>query len=484
MLNKNYIKISIVWTLGLIMFSALLSCEKFLNQEPKYLLTPEGAVTDQASAESILNGAYSFLGKDAYTVRFTGGFSSMLGIVNAVSLAYNFNMNATGDSKTLWDSFYSTVNGANAVIAAVEPLPESAFKDPSRKNGILGEARIIRAFANTYVLWYFGRWWDDPSSPFGIIYRDQLSALENVYQPRISVGDSYNKIIEDLDFAIQHAPEWTTGVRASKQLAQALKAKLLLYRGRGDDYHEALPLLSAVIERAPALGLALEPSLTELYEKSWDSDELLFCRYREKTDDVVSAYNFTYGYNYATLTLTDLGRAYLQADSRHEEAWGDIRSPVTNNNTMYWAPKKLARKGRQEGGDNDKYTVYFMRLTELHLLKAELLEKTGASLTIAMEPINYIRTRSELPELTVTDKQEFYDILFQEILMELHLENEADFMAAVRFRAPTGERLIFNLRTTLAGNEDRFIYPLPGTEMNFNPYMQGMQNPGYENLTY
>src|SRR5690606_929199 len=134
---KNYFRKSIVLGLGVVVLSTFPSCEKFLNQEPKYLLTPEGAVKDQASAESILNGAYSFIGKDDYTVRFTGGFSSMLGMVNAVSLAYNFNMNATGDSKTLWDSFYRTINGANAVLAAVEPLPESAFKEAARKNEIL-----------------------------------------------------------------------------------------------------------------------------------------------------------------------------------------------------------------------------------------------------------------------------------------------------------------------------------------------------------
>src|SRR5690606_23621715 len=205
--------------------------------------------------------------------------------------------------------------------------------------------------------WYFGRWWDDASSPYGIIYRDQLAALTNVQQPRLSVGDSYKEILEDLDYAIQHAPDWSTGIRASKQLAQAFKAKVLLYRGQGDDYQQALTLVNSVIDRATALGLILEPSLTSLYQNSWDSKELLFARYRETTDDVISAYNFTYGYNYPTLQMTDIGKAYLQADSRENEAWGFLPNQITGNNTQYWAPKKLARKGRKDGGDNDKYTV-------------------------------------------------------------------------------------------------------------------------------
>jgi len=467
---------------GLLLFS-FSSCKKFLDQDPQYMLTPEGAVVDENSAQSILNGAYSFTGKDEYTVRFTGGFSSMLGSVNASSSAYNFNMTATGDNQYLWAIFHKTVNGANAAIEAIGSLPEDVFITPGRKEEMLGEAYAIRSFANCYQLWYFARWWDDPSSEYGIIYKDKASTLTNVYSPRLTVGESYAKIIEDLDYAIAHAPDYSTGVRVSKQFAQGLKAKLLLYRGTGTDYHDALALVTDVIDKADGLGLKLEPSLTSLYSNSWDSKELLFCRYREQTDNVVSAYNYTYGYNYATLTITALGEQFLQGDPRYNEAWGDVRSPVTGNNTYKRAPTKLCRKGRQEGGDNDKYTSYFMRLTELYFMKAELLEKTGAPLAEAMEYINRIRRRSGLTDVSVADKNEFYSVLFKELFIELHLENDADFMAAVRFKDPvTGDRLLYSLRNTITIDENRLIYPLPTPEMKYNPFIR--QNPSYEHLVY
>ncbi|MGN6420303.1 MAG: RagB/SusD family nutrient uptake outer membrane protein, partial [Pseudobacter sp.] len=287
------------------------SCKKFLNEEPQYLLTPEGAVTDEPSAQAVLNGAYSSLGKDEWTVRFSSGFSSMLGVVNASSSAFNFNMTATGDNQFLWQIFYKTANGANAAISAIEPLPESVFITPGRKTEMLAEARAIRAFAHFYTFLYFGRWWDPADSKYGIIYKDVLSTLNNVYQARLTVGESYAKIIEDLDFAIANAPAYKTGVRMSKQLAQALKAKLLLYRGVQTDYPAALSLVNEVLSNATQVGLQLEPSLTSLYNNSWDSKELLFCRYREKTDDVISAYNYTYGYNYATLGIETLGKSFL-----------------------------------------------------------------------------------------------------------------------------------------------------------------------------
>ncbi|MGN6418564.1 MAG: RagB/SusD family nutrient uptake outer membrane protein, partial [Pseudobacter sp.] len=159
------------------------------------------------------------------------------------------------------------------------------------------------------------------------------------------------------------------------------------------------------------------------------------------------------------------------------------KSPITNNNTFKWAPKKLARKGRQVGGDNDKYTTYFLRLTELHFLQAELLEKTGKPLAEAIEPINVVRRRSNLLDTTITDKSEFYPLLFKELFKELHIENEADWMASLRFiDVNTGKPFIYSFRNNLALEQDRFIYPLPTSEMKFNNKV--IQNPGYEALVY
>jgi tetratricopeptide (TPR) repeat protein len=468
---------------GVVLATVTSSCKKFLNEEPQFLLTPEGAVTDEPSAQAVLNGAYSSIGKDEWTVRFSSGFSSMLGVVNASSSAFNFNMTATGDNQFLWQIFYKTANGANAALSAIEPLAESVFITPGRKTEMLAEARAIRAFAHFYTFLYFGRWWDAPESKYGIIFKDVLSTLNNVYQARLTVGESYAKILEDLDFAIEHAPDYKTGVRISRQLAQALKAKLLLYRGHQQDYAEALSLVTDVITKAPQFGLQLEPSLTNLYTNSWDSKELLFCRYREKTDDVVLAYNYTYGYNYATLGIEALGKTFLEGDPRYLEAWGDVKSPISNNNTFKWAPKKLARKGRQVGGDNDKYTTYFLRLTELYFLQAELLEKTGKPLAEAIEPINVIRRRSNLLDTAVADRKDFYPLLFKELFTELHIENEADWMASLRFiDVNTGKAFIHTFRNNLALDENRFIYPLPTSEMKFNTKVD--QNPGYEALVY
>ena len=461
----------------------LSGCQKFITQEPKYLLTPELAVTDEASAKSLLNGAYAGISTNDWTVRFTGGFSSMLGIINYNNGAYLFNMSATGDNEPLWRAFYTAANNANAAIEGIGNLPVEQFKNRNAKSEFLGEAYGLRAFTHIYALWYFARWFDQPESKFGLIYKSELSTLSNVYQERLDVKNSYEKIISDLDFAIVNAPAFYSNKRFSKQLAKALKAKLLLNRGWADDYITALGLVNQAISESEAAGAKLEPSLTALYANSWDSKELLFCRYREKTDDILAAYNYTYGYNYATIGITPQGNAVIGTDPRHPEGWGNVKSPITGNNTLKWAPKKLCRLGRQVGGDNDKYTTYHLRLTELYLMKAELLQKTGATFAQSMEPINLIRDRSHLLPLSASTKVAFEKILFTEILNELNLENDADWMSSLRLKDAAGNPLLQEFRSTsVVVDMNRIIWPIPSSEMKFNKLIN--QNPGYEQLTY
>ena len=466
------------WVLILSLFT---SCEDFITQDPKYLLTPEMVFTDENSAQNLLNGAYASVGSNDYTARFSGGFSSMLGSYNYNTAAYNQTMTATGDNDALWKIFYQTINRANSVVLNVEPIPLENFKTPSRKQEIIAEARGLRAFAHLYAFWLFGQWMGEPDSEYGIIYRDQQAELSNIYQPRLSVQDSYTKIIEDLDFLIENGPSYSTGKRVSKQLGKALKAKLLINRGWDGDYAAALTLVNDVISTANSAGIVLESSLKSLYTNSWDSKELLFCRYRETSDNVVLAYNFTYPYNYS-ITALNLGGSILTSDSRHNEGWGNVRSSSNPAGALVWRPTKLCRKGRVDGGDNDKYTVYFLRLTELYLMQAELRYRTGKTLSESVEPINVIRDRSGLAAASAANNTAFEKLLFDEYFKELNLENDADWMASLRLKASDGRKMIYEFRGLAEMNEDRFIWPLPTSEMKFNKLIK--QNPGYDNLTY
>lgn len=77
----------------------------------------------------------------------------------------------------------------------------------------------MRGWAYTNLFWLFGRWWDADDSAYGILYRDKMANLSNLQVPRISVGESYTKIFEDLDDAIANMPDFTTSRYLSRQMA-------------------------------------------------------------------------------------------------------------------------------------------------------------------------------------------------------------------------------------------------------------------------
>lgn len=80
--------------------------------------------------------------------------------------------------------------------------------------------------------------------------------------------------------ADQRPGYYTTSKRLSRQLAQALKVKLLLNRGWEGDYENALLLLDETMASLPA-DFKMDPDMKNMYDEAWDSKEVLWARYLE-----------------------------------------------------------------------------------------------------------------------------------------------------------------------------------------------------------
>lgn len=159
-----------------------------------------------------------------------------------------------------WTQLYKIINACNAAVNGINKLSDGAFPSLAEKNALLGEARCFRGYCNLELLWLFGRWFDKADSPYGILYRDQTSELSNLMVGRISVGESYRLILEDLEFAEQNAPVYKSALRMSRQFAKAMHAKLLMVRNWDGDYAKALTLVNDLL--AENSGWQMETDLT------------------------------------------------------------------------------------------------------------------------------------------------------------------------------------------------------------------------------
>lgn len=483
----------------LILGFTLASCDDFLTEEPAHNQTLDNAVTNYEGAKNVINGMYATLtlgsgtsGSDFFGGGLACALSSQAGVSRAggsnyYSMSYNSTTSALG---TFWQQWYACVNSANAAIISISALDESKFPEAKEKKRMIAEARCFRAWVNAHLLWCFGHFQRDDE--YGILYKEELSDMVNVFRDRLSVKDSYQKIFDDLDDAIKDLGDYTTSKRLSRQLAQALKVKLLLNRGWEGDYASALTLLNETIAGLPA-DFKMDPDMKNMYDDAWDSKEVLWARYLE--DGSGRAYaEFAY-----TQTIIQTGdllvvgqepsslksfypefNSWLEDDPRYGVTMGWARR-LNATGQQYFCPTKVTRGGRTDM--NDKFTTYYFRYPELLLMQAELRARTGASITEALAPINTLRNNRinpVLPQIPApATREELMDIIFKEYCLELFVENGSEWFASLRFEK-AGKPWFYTLKPDLAEvSSEKYCWPIPSVETSVNNQIK--PNPGFDN---
>jgi hypothetical protein len=484
--------------------TGLFSCKKFLDEKPVHSLVDANAITNFETGKSAVGGIYATFENDDWAGALYTSFSTKSGFVNFNDADYKMTytqLTPSYSSLGIWTQFYTSLNAANFAIQGISALSEDKVPSEEEKNALIGEARCLRAWINANILWTYGHWWGDDEDKYGLLYRDEPVDLSNVQQPRLTVGESYQKIFEDLDFAIANLKDFSTSRYVSKQFAEVLKAKLLLYRGgyrnTSADLQASLALVNEVLANHPG-SFAMESDLNDVYKNSWDSKECLFARYLE--DDGSRNYSGGYYYTYYLSQIggdklplapgdeltagLEYGIDWFKADPRWDIATGPVRSAETWDDSYHYTFKKVARLGQYAGHQSsdpnaEKYTAYYFRFSELYLMKAELLARTGASVAEAIAPINEmrsLRTAQAFSPLTPSSHDELMDMIFKEIFLENFMENGSEFFAAVRFQH-IGQPWIVTIKAanSVAFEENKMCWPIPDAEMVNNPLME--QNP-------
>ena len=490
----------------ILLFSCTLaaSCSKFLDEKPLHLLVEENAVTTYAGAQAAVRGIYATFENDYWAGALYTGYATRAGFVRYSEVNYSAaytELSPASNTLAIWGTFYETLNAANFAIKGITGLSEIQVPSEEERAALIAEARCLRAWADVNILWGFGHWWGDDDDIYGIIYRDEPVDLSNAQQARLTVGETYKKIYEDLDYAIAHLGDYTSARYVSKQFAQALKAKILLYRGgyRNDaaDLKASLALVNDVLKNHPG-SFAMEADLNDVYKNAWDSKECLFARYLEDDGRRSSSGGYNYAYYLCQFGGDKLplppggvetaglvfGLDWFKADPRWPIATGPVRAAESWDTGFRYTFKKLARLGQYAGKQSsdpnaEKYTSYFFRFSELYLMKAELLARTGASIAEAIQPINEMRAQRTVPVLAAlhpSSQDELMDMIFKEIFMENFMENGSEYFAALRFKH-IGEPWIVSVKAanSVAFDENKMCWPIPYSEMLDNQLM--VQNP-------
>ena len=462
----------------------------FDNELPKHDLVVDNAIVDQKSAETALNGVYSYLDNSSYN---GGDLNTNLITYNNIRLNFMTNRNASSFERDQvyrmtydetdtnledgWEIAYQIVNAANNVVYYVSRLSENKCSE-TRKNEILGEARFMRAFANMYLMETYSQFWDT-SSPYGLVLRLEPSALSNNTLARTPVDSCYNAIFSDLDFAINYGPDFYSVFRACKTSAKAFKANWLMVRGTQADREEAIRLADEVLGSEE---FAMEENYADIFRNKYTSTELLFTQYTDRAqgimENVQGLFQKLGSGQYRPKEYTaddDLSRFFEIMDDPEEERYKATLDSIFLEEGS--PQERIAWVKHYDSAETATMPMYYLRLAQMYLIKAEAMcYLDGYTTEDVATQLNVLRNRahSTLVEAAdYTSKDQMLEEIFREYVRELSSENGDVFFYAARTFV-NGERLLKSYNSYFT-NDNQLCFPIPARELEIN--FLATQNP-------
>ena len=395
------------------------------------------------------------------------------------------NKNVTRD----WDWYQTQVSNANNIICNIDEIRNM---DPTLTqdecNQWKAEALIWRAFS----FFRLTQLWGDAPMVLEIppaITVENVEEYYHLYYPdRVPRDEVYARLVEDLTWAAQYAPDVD---KSNKMLLSKAFAKGLLARVYAEKPIRDWAKVAQYCSEVEAMGFELEKNYDDLWgyddtDAYRNSKESIFeVQWSRSSGNWVymmyhrNAYNPDDSYSWAKWTTPsrDLIAAY--------QAEGD---EVRLNTSVVW---DTCGWSNYYPSDNYAFmhkvrtnasSIILMRLAEIYLLHAEALACTG-KIADAIQYVNRVRSRVGLKSVSAPSSEgEAIDIILKERRLELAFEGFRFFDLArhdriidVHNSAELAKDSYWQRRTPL--DENTILLPIPTTALENNSSLE--QNLGY-----
>jgi hypothetical protein len=454
------------------------ACNKDLDALPENSRVAEVAITDAKTAEIALNGAY-YNFANTTPKKTSWQFHEIAPAALAGYLGYGYgplgeeeNRNASLSLTDYWSESYKLLNTVNGALKGTLALPAEAFAD-SRKEEIIGELHFLRAYAHFKLLSYYGEWFKI-GSPNGVLLRDEPSSKSNISKARSTVAESYDFIVADLDDAIAHAPSENQNYYVTNWAAMLLKMRVLMSRGEAGDYGEVVSLANNIIQNSP---YQLEPNMKDIFRSKGLSSAEVILGLKPQANQEKDYYSRSAQYwpgASAMYVAKGALKSLLEGDPRSWMIGSANPYSAYSPNTFYFT-KYMVQGGTPTPVSE---TYYAMRLSEVYLLKAEAIVRSGGSLTDAKTAVKEVMSHAGVTDFSAVDNASTpEDLLLQiyyETVKSLVAEDGQEWMALLRLDFETVKQIKPTITT-----QAQYIIPIPHSEFVYNPAI-GDQNPGYD----
>ena len=439
---------------ALLLAVALGACDtdELLNVQPVDEISDEIAITDAATADAALNGAYSSLQElwgsdwtiwvDLLTddVEHTGTFGSF-----ADGDLHNFRPNM-GEIDWIWTTHYEGIDRVNRIIQKVPLIENMATADASY---ILGQAYGIRG------LLYFNlvRVWG--GVPLVLVPPATLEDASQV--TRATAAEVWTQIEADLAQAASLLAGTSNDVHTflTPGGVTAIEAKVALYQG---NWATAAAKAQQLVNSGE---YSLPVNLRDAFTADGDpSSEDIFRLVFTATEWCSQGWWYRYDGRLEVGATWDIYNLFEPGDLRFELDFDGTRNDGIQ--VVKW-PTPI--------GAED---IHVVRYADILLVLAEALAEQG-DLAGALTYLNQVRARAAVSEyvlnVDLTTQQEVLDAIYLERRLELAFEGERwhDLVRTGRAVSVLGASGRFEAHEVL--------WPIPVGEMDTAPNL--VQNPGY-----
>jgi hypothetical protein len=494
---------------------------QFLTETPIDFVGPPNFYKTSGDAIAAVNGVYATLENTSGTNYYGGLFVMLveyptemqtpyLSAGNERSLVDNYTFTPSHNYiLQTWNYAYATINRANAVIGRVPAIN----MDTTLRNRIVGEAKFLRALSYFNLVRLFG----------GIpLETQETTSLDSLQKPRSTAADAYALVVQDLLDAIKVLPKATTyGAsdigRAARGAAKSLLAKVYIQRagtgvGTAADFQTALTVLQDIDANE---GYSLVANFGDLFDMKHEvNTEVIFdiqctrstnvgCHLSNQ--DAPRSSNYGPSQNGSFTAELPFFNEFTLADKRRAATW-QLSFVNKSNVVVLWDSTQTASKpygadapymhkfldSLSVGYDEANYII--QRYADNLLLEAEATNEISGPTAAAYAPINRVRVRAGIANLTPGLSQSaFRDSVFHERRLELTMEGPNGFFdsqrnwawavgrvnAEMALGAATGFKTSKYPKAQVVIADKFKLMPIPQHAIDVNTSLQGHQNPGW-----
>lgn len=434
-----------------------------LDVRPVDRIDAEIAITDVASAEAALTGAYSALQDDD----LYGGGYVMFGDLMADNAEHEGTFDtfdeadriqvvaANGQINATWDALYSGINRANVLIRRVPELEADQPGEREALDAVLAEAHALRALHYHNLV---RAWGDVP-----VVLVPPATVDEAGQVSRTPVAQVYDRILDDLDEAEDYfaaaGMDNSDRTFATPGFVDALRSRVHLYL---EDWTAAEAAARDVIATGD---YALAADYGALFDASdTETPEDIFRVVFTSSDFNDFGFYYQYGGRFEIGATADIFNAYPTGDERPAVIFGASNAP---------GEREVIKYPTTQGTED----VHVIRFAEVLLNLAEALARQGgdANLDEATAFLNDVRVRAGLAayDRTAGDlptQADVIDAIVFERRLELAFEGDRWYDLVRRDMAVE----VLGIPTAQSW---RTLWPIPQAEIDVAPNLT--QNPNY-----